>query len=155
MLKAPEECRSKRSSNPGILPFLAQSGGGEGNLTLGTVAGTTVFQCGSRCSRLRWAHRNICSGTGLNKIQPRACDTLSIWSSKRPYGEESISLWNSPSQGAASAIRTWPVAAGALQQAGLIRYRHGHITVLDPAGLEEVSCECFRRIAAQEAQLRA
>ena len=47
------------------------------------------------------------------------------------------------------------VAAGALQQAGLIRYRHGHITVLDPAGLEEVSCECFGRIAAQEAQLRA
>jgi CRP-like cAMP-binding protein len=46
-------------------------------------------------------------------------------------------------------------AAGALQQAGLIRYRHGHITVLDPAGLEEVSCECFGRIAAQEAQLLA
>jgi CRP-like cAMP-binding protein len=45
-------------------------------------------------------------------------------------------------------------AAGALQQAGLIRYRHGHITVLDPTGLEEVSCECFGRIAAQ-AQLRA
>ena len=46
-------------------------------------------------------------------------------------------------------------AAGGLQQAGLIRYRHGHITVLDPAGLEQVSCECFRRIAAQEAQLQA
>ena len=46
-------------------------------------------------------------------------------------------------------------AAGELQQAGLIRYRHGHIRVLDPAGLEEVSCECFGRIAAQEAQLLA
>jgi CRP-like cAMP-binding protein len=46
-------------------------------------------------------------------------------------------------------------AAGGLQQAGLIRYRHGHITVLDPAGLEQVSCECFRRIASQEAQLQA
>jgi CRP-like cAMP-binding protein len=44
-------------------------------------------------------------------------------------------------------------AAGGLQQAGLIRYRHGHITVLDPTGLEEISCECFGRIAAQEAQL--
>ena len=44
-------------------------------------------------------------------------------------------------------------AAGALQQAGLIAYRHGRITVLDPAGLEEVSCECFGRIAAQEAGL--
>jgi CRP-like cAMP-binding protein len=46
-------------------------------------------------------------------------------------------------------------AAGVLQKAGLIRYRHGRITVLDPDGLEEVSCECFGRIAAQEAQLRA
>ena len=44
-------------------------------------------------------------------------------------------------------------AAGGLQQMGLIRYRHGHISVLDPAGLEEVSCECFGRIAAQEARL--
>jgi CRP-like cAMP-binding protein len=44
-------------------------------------------------------------------------------------------------------------AAGVLQKAGLIRYRHGRITVLDPDGLEEVSCECFGRIAAQEAQL--
>jgi len=44
-------------------------------------------------------------------------------------------------------------AAGALQQTGLIRYRHGRITVLDPAGLEEVSCECFGRIALQEAEL--
>ena len=44
-------------------------------------------------------------------------------------------------------------AAGGLQQMGLIRYRHGHISVLDPAGLEEVSCECFGRIAAQEAGL--
>ena len=45
------------------------------------------------------------------------------------------------------------MAAGALQQAGLIRYRHGHITVLDPNGLEEVSCECFRLIKDQEAEL--
>jgi hypothetical protein len=45
------------------------------------------------------------------------------------------------------------MAAGALQQAGLIRYRHGHITVLDANGLEEVSCECFRLIKDQEAEL--
>jgi CRP-like cAMP-binding protein len=45
------------------------------------------------------------------------------------------------------------MAAGALQQAGLIRYRHGQITVLDPNGLEEVSCECFRLIKDQESEL--
>ena len=34
-------------------------------------------------------------------------------------------------------------AAGSLQSAGLIRYRRGHITVLDRPGLEQRTCECY------------
>jgi len=34
-------------------------------------------------------------------------------------------------------------AAGNLQQAGLIRYQRGHITVIDRAGLEQRTCECY------------
>jgi CRP-like cAMP-binding protein len=34
-------------------------------------------------------------------------------------------------------------AAGHLQQAGLIQYQRGHITVLDRAGIERRSCECY------------
>jgi CRP-like cAMP-binding protein len=34
-------------------------------------------------------------------------------------------------------------AAGKLQQAGYIRYRRGHISVLDRAGLESLACECY------------
>jgi len=34
-------------------------------------------------------------------------------------------------------------AAGNLQRAGLISYRRGHITVLDRAGLESRTCECY------------
>ncbi len=34
-------------------------------------------------------------------------------------------------------------AAGHLQRAGLIRYRRGHITVVDRAGLEQRTCECY------------
>src|SRR4249920_2681253 len=34
-------------------------------------------------------------------------------------------------------------AAGRLQEAGFIRYRRGHIAVLERAGLEGRSCECY------------
>jgi len=35
------------------------------------------------------------------------------------------------------------VAAGILQEAGLITYHRGHITILDRSGLEERVCECY------------
>lgn len=35
------------------------------------------------------------------------------------------------------------LAAGHFQDAGYIRYRRGHITVLDPAGLQRCACECY------------
>jgi CRP-like cAMP-binding protein len=38
------------------------------------------------------------------------------------------------------------LAAGILQQAGLIRYVRGKITVIDRPGLEAASCECYRII---------
>ena len=34
-------------------------------------------------------------------------------------------------------------AAGKLQRAGFIRYRRGHITVLERSGLETHACECY------------
>jgi Mn-dependent DtxR family transcriptional regulator len=34
-------------------------------------------------------------------------------------------------------------AAGNLQKDGLIRYRRGHITVLDRPALEKRTCECY------------
>ena len=38
------------------------------------------------------------------------------------------------------------LAAGALQEAGLITYHLGRITILDPEGLEEAACECYRAV---------
>lgn len=51
------------------------------------------------------------------------------------------------------------VAAGVLQRAGVIRYEHGRITILDRPRLEAASCECygaarheFERLLAPEAR---
>jgi CRP-like cAMP-binding protein len=41
---------------------------------------------------------------------------------------------------------TVSVVAGTLQKAGFIKYVHGHITILDRAGLEGASCECYRTV---------
>ena len=40
------------------------------------------------------------------------------------------------------------IAAGTLQQAGLIKYTRGRITVTDRKGLEAASCECYRIVQA-------
>jgi CRP-like cAMP-binding protein len=44
-------------------------------------------------------------------------------------------------------------AAGQLQADGLIRYRRGHITVLDRLGLEKRVCECYAVVKKEFARL--
>jgi len=40
-------------------------------------------------------------------------------------------------------------AAGRLQSLGLINYRRGHISVLNRAGLEKISCECYQVVKSE------
>jgi len=47
------------------------------------------------------------------------------------------------------------VAMGALEKAGLITHGRGNITVVNRAGLENASCECYRTIRARQSQLMA
>ena len=39
--------------------------------------------------------------------------------------------------------QTVAIVAGVLQEAGLIRYSHGHVRIIDRTGLENASCECY------------
>jgi CRP-like cAMP-binding protein len=48
-----------------------------------------------------------------------------------------------------STRQTVTVIAGTLQQAGLIKYTHGTITILDRDGLEAASCECYATVKAE------
>ena len=45
------------------------------------------------------------------------------------------------------------VAAGMLQQAGLIKYSRGRITILDAERLEQASCECYQVVRDQHERL--
>lgn len=44
-------------------------------------------------------------------------------------------------------------AAGALQRAGVIRYRRGHIAVLERSRLETAACECYGVVTAESRRL--
>jgi CRP-like cAMP-binding protein len=44
-------------------------------------------------------------------------------------------------------------AAGKLQKLGIIEYHRGHITVLDRARLEEMSCECYEVVRSEAERL--
>lgn len=48
---------------------------------------------------------------------------------------------------------TVSVAAGQLQKAGIIRYLHGCITVVDRVGLENAACECYEVVAGEHRRL--
>jgi len=48
---------------------------------------------------------------------------------------------------------TVSIAASTLQRAGIIRYQHGKITILDRAGLENAACECHEAVAGEYRRL--
>ena len=48
---------------------------------------------------------------------------------------------------------TVSIAAGTLQKAGVIRYQHGRITILDRVGLENAACECYEAVTSEYRRL--
>ena len=45
------------------------------------------------------------------------------------------------------------VAAATLQKAGVIRYQHGRITIIDRVGLENAACECYKAVVGEYRRL--
>jgi CRP-like cAMP-binding protein len=92
---------------------------------LQTAACNSVHMVEERCARWLLMGHDRSDGDTLGLTQEYLADMLGVCRS------------------------TVTLAAGALQRAGLIRYRRGAITVLDRPGLEAVSCECYHVIREQ------
>jgi CRP-like cAMP-binding protein len=48
---------------------------------------------------------------------------------------------------------TVSIAAGSLQKAGIIRYQHGQITIVNRNGLEAAACECYGAVVGEYRKL--
>jgi CRP-like cAMP-binding protein len=85
-------------------------------------------------------------------VQERCCRWL-LMAQDRVGGNEFLLSQEFLATMLGAARPTVTLVAGALQKAGLITYRHGRITVVDRAGLEAGSCECYATVKARFDQL--
>ena len=78
----------------------------------------------------------------LHRVEQRCCRWLLMTRDRMPSGDF---LLTHEFLGMMLGVRRTSVTEvmGSLQKAGLIRYRRGHITVVDREGLEQRTCECY------------
>jgi CRP-like cAMP-binding protein len=78
----------------------------------------------------------------LHRVQQRCCRWLLMTQDRMPSGDF---LLTHEFLGMMLGVRRTTVTdvMGTLQKAGLIRYRRGHVTILDHEGLRERTCECY------------
>ncbi len=90
----------------------------------------------------------IAQAAGCNRLHPNE-ERLSRWLllSRDRVGRDEFGITQEfLAQMLGSRRATVTISAGILQRAGLIRYRRGHMTIVDRAGLEAASCECYQTI---------
>jgi CRP-like cAMP-binding protein len=78
----------------------------------------------------------------LHKVEQRCCRWLLMTRDRMPSGDF---LLTQEFLGMMLGVRRTTVteAMGKLQKAGLIRYRRGHVTILDHEALLQRTCECY------------
>jgi CRP-like cAMP-binding protein len=84
----------------------------------------------------------------LHRLEQRCCRWLLMTRDRMPSGDF---LLTQEFLGMMLGVRRTSVTdvMGSLQRAGLVRYRRGHVTILDHAALRERACECYE-ISKQE-----
>jgi CRP-like cAMP-binding protein len=83
----------------------------------------------------------------LHSVRSRLCRWLLL--SQDMTGRDTSSLTQEFLSHMLGVRRTVSIDAHALQEAGLIRYRRGQVTILDRDGLEDCACECYSVIRAE------
>src|ERR1700681_3058235 len=78
----------------------------------------------------------------LHKVEQRCCRWLLMTRDRMPTGDF---LLTHEFLGMMLGVRRTTVSdvMGALQKAGLIRYRRGHVTILNQGALHRRTCECY------------
>jgi hypothetical protein len=78
----------------------------------------------------------------LHKVEQRCCRWLLMTRDRMPSGDF---LLTHEFLGMMLGVRRTTVTdvMGGLQKAGLIRYRRGHVTILDEEALQARACECY------------
>ena len=107
---------------------------------------------------LRYAHAFInqvaqsAACVHLHRVEQRCCRWL-LMTHDRVQGDE-FGLSHEFLAVMLGARRpTVTLVAGSLQRAGVIRYKHGHVRILDRGRLEDLSCECYVTIRRHFARL--
>src|ERR1700693_5444808 len=78
----------------------------------------------------------------LHRVEQRCCRWLLMTRDRMPSGDF---LLTQEFLGMMLGVRRTTVTEvmGSLQKAGLIRYRRGHVSILDPEALLQRACECY------------
>jgi CRP-like cAMP-binding protein len=78
----------------------------------------------------------------LHKVEQRCCRWLLMTRDRMPSGDF---LLTHEFLGMMLGVRRTTVTdvMGSLQKEGLVRYRRGHVTILDPKALLQRACECY------------
>jgi hypothetical protein len=107
-----------------------------------------LFDCVQRYSQgfvTLMMHSTACMA--LHEVQERCCRWLLMTHDR--VGRDDFQLSQEFLAVMLGSTRpTVNVVAGTLQRAGLITYRHGHMTIVNREGLEAASCECYGTVRA-------
>jgi CRP-like cAMP-binding protein len=105
-----------------------------------------LFECAQRYSQgllTLMMHSTACMA--LHTVEERCCRWL-LMAHDRVHRDEFILSHEFLATMLGSTRPTVTVVAGTLQSAGLIKYTHGKMTILDRKRLEEASCECYATV---------